>query len=260
MYIIGDIHGQFDKMVTILQQAGLTDEHLDWSAGDATLWFMGDYFDRGPDGISAVELIFRLQGQAANAGGRVGALIGNHDVLTLAAHQFGELPNGGPGGTFYSSWLINGGNVADLERLTDAHIHWLKSLPAMVIAEGRLLAHADATFYQVYGRTVREVNRAFQALLQSDDPVAWDHLLDYFSQRRAFQDPDRGPARVARFLSVYGGRQFVHGHTPINKLTGKPPEDITAPYIYAGGLAIDVDPGMYLGGPGFVAHLPEMEE
>jgi hypothetical protein len=90
MYVIGDIHGQFDKLVAILQEADLIDGRRQWSAGDATLWFMGDYFDRGPDGISAVELISRLQGQAANTGGRVGALIGNHDVLTLAAHQFGE--------------------------------------------------------------------------------------------------------------------------------------------------------------------------
>jgi len=80
-------------------------------------------------------------------------------------------------------------------------------------------------------------------------------LLDYFSQRRAFQDAERGPARVARFLSLYGGRRFVHGHTPIGKLNSQRPETVTAPYTYAGGLAVDVDAGMYLGGPGFVARL-----
>jgi hypothetical protein len=80
-------------------------------------------------------------------------------------------------------------------------------------------------------------------------------LLDYFSQRRAFQDADRGPARVQRFLALYGGRRFVHGHTPIGKLTGQKPHAVTAPHTYAGGLAVDVDAGMYLGGRGFVAKL-----
>ncbi|MFO7661320.1 MAG: metallophosphoesterase [Chloroflexota bacterium] len=260
MYIIGDIHGQFDKLVTILQAADLIDGHRQWSAGDATLWFMGDYFDHGPDGVPAVELIIRLQAEAERAGGRVGAVIGNHEGLILAAHRFGERPSEGSDGTFYSNWLSNGGTVADLQRLNDEHIQWLISLPTMAIAEDRLLAHADATFYESFGRSIPAVNQALSAILQGDDPGAWEQLLDNFSQQRAFHDADRGDARLARILGLYGGRQFVHGHTPINKLTGQPPETITAPYVYAGGLAIDVDPGMYLGGPGFVAHLPKLEE
>jgi hypothetical protein len=220
---------------------------------------MGDYFDRGPDGIAAADLIRALRAEAAAAGGRVGALIGNHDVLILAARRFGERPSGGPGGTFLSSWRANGGEETDLARMTDDHAAWLASLPAMALAGGYLLAHADATFYQVYGRTVAEVNRRFQTILCSADDRVWDSLLDYFSQRRAFQDSDLGPARVRRFLGLYGGRQLVHGHTPITKFTGRQAETITAPYIYAGGLAVDVDAGMYLGSPGFIAEFLELD-
>ena len=257
MYVIGDIHGQYDKMVAALRAAGLIDEDNHWRGGDATLWFMGDYFDRGPDGIAAVDLIRALQDEAAAAGGRVGALLGNHDVLILAARRFGDRPSGGPGGSFLSSWRINGGEAGDLARLSAAHEAWLADLPALALAGGRLLAHADATFYQVYGRSVPAVNRAIRALLHGHDAAAWDRLLDYFSQRRAFQDRDLGPARVGRVLAMYGGRQLVHGHTPIAKLAGCRPENVTGPLVYAGGLAIDVDAGMYLGGRGFVACLPE---
>src|SRR5690606_12587611 len=111
MYVIGDIHGQIDKMRGALRSAGLIDEAGRWTGGAATLWFMGDYFDRGPDGIAAVDLIRALQEQAAAAGGRVGALLGNHDVLILAAQRFGTRPSGGPGGTFLSSWQLNGGEA-----------------------------------------------------------------------------------------------------------------------------------------------------
>jgi hypothetical protein len=106
---------------------------------------------------------------------------------------------------------------------------------------------------------VPAVNYAIRALLRGDDPAAWDRLLDYFSQRRAFQDRDLGPARVGRVLALYGGRQLVHGHTPIAKLAGRRPEEVSEPLVYAGGLAVDVDAGMYLGGQGFVACLPDIE-
>jgi hypothetical protein len=257
MYVIGDIHGQYDKMIVALRDAGLIDAAGHWAAGEATLWFMGDYFDRGPDGIAAIDAIMTLQAEATAAGGRVGALIGNHDVLTLAAWRFGDRPSGGPGGTFLAAWRANGGVESDLARLDGRRVAWLRARPAMAVDGGRLLAHADATFYQVYGRSVGEVNRTLRDLLAGDDDRAWDLLLDYFSQRRAFQDPVRGPERVRRFLTLYGGREFVHGHTPIGKLTGQRPEAVTRPYVYAGGLAIDVDAGMYLGGRGFVACLSD---
>ena len=255
MFVLGDIHGQIEKATAALRQAGLIDADGGWTGGEATLWFMGDYFDRGPDGIAAVDLIRSLQAQAAAAGGRVGALLGNHDVLILAAQRLGERPSGGPGGTFLASWRSNGGVDSDLARLTEDRAAWLRALPAMALEGDTLLAHADATFYQVYGRTIGGVNRAIRSILSGDNAADWDLLLDYFSQRRAFQDAERGPARVARFLSLYGGRRFVHGHTPIGKLSGRKPEAITAPYVYAAGLAVDVDAGMYLGGPGFVARL-----
>jgi hypothetical protein len=60
---------------------------------------------------------------------------------------------------------------------------------------------------------------------------------------------------VQRFLALYGGQRFVHGHTPIGKLSGQKPQAVVAAYTYAGGLAVDVDAGMYLGGRGFVAEL-----
>ena len=257
MYVIGDIHGQFDKATVVLREAGLIDAGGGWTGGAATLWFMGDYFDRGPNGIASIDLVRRLQGEAATAGGRVGALLGNHDVLILAAQRFGDAPSGGPGGTFLASWQRNGGEASDLAGLDGDRLAWLRSLPAMAREGDWLLAHADATFYQVYGRTIGEVNRSIRRILHSDDAADWDLLLDYFSQRRAFQDAERGPARVQRFLALYGGRRFVHGHTPIGKLTGQKPAAVSAPHTYAGGLAVDVDAGMYMGGRGFVAQLSE---
>src|SRR2546426_12549058 len=55
-----------------------------------------------------------------------------------------------------------------------------------------------------------------------------------------------------RFLSIFGGRQLIHGHTPISAMRRCPPEKVDSPWIYAGGQCVNVDGGMFLGGSGFV--------
>lgn len=200
-------------------------------------------------------MIMRLQVEATVAGGSVGALLGNHDILLLAAREWGDTPDGSRPGSFVASWRANGGEPEDLRRLEPRHVTWLKALPAMAIVDNHLLAHADATFYRNYGKNPAQVNEAIGAVLQSNAPGAWDTLLAYFSQRRAFNDRFLGRERAARFLRTFGGERLVHGHTPVARLTGKPAAEVTAAFVYAGGLCVDVDPGLYLGGPGFVAHL-----
>jgi hypothetical protein len=257
LYIIGDIHGQYDRLVDLLRGAGLVNQGLEWSGGAARVWFMGDFFDRGPCGIESVELVMRLQDEARDAGGQVDALIGNHEPLILSALRFGETRNGW-GSTFLWDWRRNGGNDEELGRLTERHVEWLSGLPAMALVGDLLLIHADATFYTSYGATIDEVNGAFRALLRGGDADAWDRLLGQFSDRKAFVDSDPdGRARAAQLLADYGGRRIIHGHTPINYVLRCLPEEVVEPLTYAGGLCVNVDGGMYLGGPGFIYRLPD---
>jgi hypothetical protein len=184
----------------------------------------------------------RLQSEALAAGGRVEVVIGNHDILLLAACKFGE--------PFRDDWLDSGGVVSDLERLTDSHERWLCALPAMRLERDVLMQHADALFYAEYGVTPEEVNTSFRTILQGKDVPAWAQLLDAFSEHRAFLGYE-GCEKLDRFLELYGGRRLVHGHTPISKVTQQPPESVTAPYEYCAGRCLNVDPGIYLGGNGF---------
>jgi hypothetical protein len=248
MYVIGDVHGQFPKLNRLLSDAGLLGDAQRWTGGDAALLLVGDYFDRGPDGIGVVELVMRLQREAEAEGGAVHALLGNHDALILAAQRFG-------GKYWLDGWERNGGNHADLSRLRDEHVEWITEQPAMLRVGDVLYAHADATFYTRYGDTLEDVNAAFINLLEAGDESAWDQLLDDFSKRHAFDGPD-GADSAARFLRQYGGDQLVHGHTPIPKVTGAPAEAVTRAHRYAAGRCVNVDGGMYLGGPGFVYKVP----
>jgi hypothetical protein len=254
MFVIGDIHGQLKKLQHLLQQAGFIDKHLKWVAGSSSLWFMGDFVDRGPDGVAVIDLIMRLQSEAAQAGGQVASVLGNHEMLLLAAYRFGRRSTG-LGSNFIARWKQNGGNRKDLASLTSQHLDWLASLPAMVRFGDYLLLHADAPFYIKYGHSVTEVNATIDKLLHRSDALAWEELLEEFARRGAFYHALAGAELAQRFLNVFGGQQLIHGHTPISAIQGGHPRHITAPLIYADGLCVNVDGGMYLGGPGFVYQL-----
>lgn len=71
-----------------------------------------------PDGVGVLDLVTSLQSQARDHGGHVHAVLGNHEVLLLAARRFGARASGGPGGIFQGDWLANGGVASDLERLS----------------------------------------------------------------------------------------------------------------------------------------------
>ena len=255
VFVIGDVHGEVDKLRDLLRDAGLIDGDGGWTGADSTLWFMGDLVDHGPDGIGAIELIMRLQRQADAVRGRIGVLLGNHDLLLLAGSRFGDERFPGETRTFRDVWEGSGGVSADLERLTPEQSTWLTELPAMVREGSHLLVHADARLYSRYGASIQDVNAAIAAVLHGDDSARWGRLLNEFGEHDAFVKHPRGTAEAERFLERFSGELIVHGHTPIAKMTGQPAETVREPLRYAGGLCLNVDAGMYLGGSGFVYRL-----
>lgn len=234
----------------LLQDAGLLSAGH-WSGGASRLLFLGDFFDRGPDGLGCIELVMQLQREAARAGGWVEALIGNHDLLLLAAHLFGEVPSTGPGETFLGDWRAVGGIEADLGGLEGAHVAWLSARPALLRFSETLYLHADAVLYKSMGESVEAVNRAFRVLMAGQSAAAWDALLDAFSEHEAFWG-EAGEVVARGVLEHFGAQRLVHAHTPISKLTGQPSATVTAPLVYHGGRCTDVDHELYRGGPGFI--------
>lgn len=80
---IGDVHGDFHQLVKLLEMAGLVDKDLKWIAGKTHLVQTGDIPDRGPDTRKVMDLLMRLEKDAARAGGAVHALIGNHEAMMI---------------------------------------------------------------------------------------------------------------------------------------------------------------------------------
>ena len=80
---IGDVHGDYDQFVRLLRGVGLVDKRGKWSGGDSRLVQLGDIPDRGPDSRKAMDLLMKLEKEAKKAGGKVIALIGNHESMML---------------------------------------------------------------------------------------------------------------------------------------------------------------------------------
>ncbi len=254
-YVISDIHGELRALHKLLRQHKLIDGHEHWSGESKVLWFLGDLVDRGHDSIGVLDLVMRLQEEAKAAGGEVHCLLGNHEMLLLAAYQFGRRSTG-LSSNFITKWRRNGGHREDLAKLTKAHFDWLTALPAMATIASHLLIHADATFYTRYGRSVTEVNETLSNLLKRSDALAWEELLEEFAMRGIFNHSLAGEEFVSRFLTIFGGTCIIHGHTPITLMSKVPAKKVQEPWVYAHGRCINVDGGMFLGGPGVVHEIP----
>ena len=80
---VGDLHADLPHTIQTLQMAGIIDRDGHWNGGTTTLVQTGDITDRGPDSLEVITLIRQLQQEAAEAGGAVHPLLGNHEVMNL---------------------------------------------------------------------------------------------------------------------------------------------------------------------------------
>lgn len=260
-YVVGDVHGNRDLLHDSLREVGLIDDEADWAGGEAELWFVGDFFDRGPDGVGVVDDVMRWQRQAAGTGGSVQSVLGNHEVLALGTHRFGDeiAPDEYGAATditrsFAIMWFVNGGQLRDQQQLRADQIAWLSDLPPLARSGDDLLMHSDTLAYQDYGDTVEAVNAAVHEVLHSGDVTSslmcWERMTTRFDFL-----PEEGARNADLMLEMFGGSRIVHGHSPIGHLTDTPSEDVTGPWSYAEGRALAVDGGGYDGGPLLVVPL-----
>ena len=85
---VGDLHGDFDSFVDILKGTKLVDQGLHWTGGKTHLVQIGDVMDRGDDAKKILELLMSLEREAEQAGGKVHALIGNHEEMNITGIAF----------------------------------------------------------------------------------------------------------------------------------------------------------------------------
>jgi hypothetical protein len=79
----GDVHGGAEELRSLLTALTLIDAAGNWSGGSTRLVSLGDLLDRGPDSRAVMDLLMALEQQAADAGGAVHLVLGNHELMNL---------------------------------------------------------------------------------------------------------------------------------------------------------------------------------
>lgn len=132
---IGDVHGAAEAFTAILTTAGLIDSNKQWIGGRSILVQTGDMTDRGAGTKAALDLLMSLEKQAEKAGGRVHALLGNHEVMNLTGHMRDATPE------IFASF---GGEAAMRAAFApDGHYgRWLRTKPIVATIDGTLFMHA----------------------------------------------------------------------------------------------------------------------
>lgn len=142
--VIGDVHGQTDKLKSIIGQlARLPDIHRRW------IVFIGDLVDRGPDPAGAVKLYCEL----AKQHDKVTWLCGNHELAMMGS--LGLLPapehvefasrwiNHYDSDKTFASYGVPHGNLDALkEALPEEHRRLMSDLPWSIEHREFLFVHA----------------------------------------------------------------------------------------------------------------------
>ncbi len=198
---VGDVHGSFDGLSSILQEAGILDEDLKWAGGDAAYIQLGDLFDRGRDVRAVVDLLMRLEGEAAAAGGSVECILGNHEIMNLsgfyrdadpeiystfvdgksekkrkklwsAVKSYRGLTGEPTDDAAMQAWMVEHplGWAEYVEALEPNGVYgkWLRALPVAIMIDGALFIHGGVS-PQVAGMSVAEINDAVASEMKTFD-------------------------------------------------------------------------------------------
>jgi hypothetical protein len=103
---LGDVHGDLGALRAALHTAGAIDDRDHWIGGALVVVQTGDVLDRGDDERAILDLIARLETEAAAAGGALVMLLGNHELMNAAGdfryvtpagfHAFDDVAGGAP--------------------------------------------------------------------------------------------------------------------------------------------------------------------
>ncbi len=171
----GDVHGALTEFRVLLREVGVIDADGNWSGGDTHLVSLGDLVDRGPGSRQVVELLMKLEGQAAAAGGAVHVVLGNHEVMVMTGDlryvsrpEFAAFANDETPAereALFQGWLTEQPEMEEAAAraafedkfppgflgLQKAYApdgslgRWLKDLPLMIRVNDRLYTHAGAS-------------------------------------------------------------------------------------------------------------------
>lgn len=136
--VIGDVHGHYDGLCKLIDYCRIDP--------DDRIYFLGDVIDRGPKSAEVVKWI-RDRGYPC--------LMGNHEVMLLAAYNEGELDE-----IALRHWLPSGGDTTlasyGEEGVPPGDLEWFASLPSYLDLGDIFLVHAGVDPFRTLAQQTNE--------------------------------------------------------------------------------------------------------
>jgi hypothetical protein len=258
-----DVHGAYAELTALLRSVGVVDADLRWTGGRTHLVSLGDLLDRGADSRKVMDLLMRLQDEAATAGGRVHVVLGNHEAMNV----LGDLRYVDPGeyaafageesrdrrDALRAEWVA--GNGPDSVAAFDAKFpagffghraalsprgrygQWLLGLPVAIVVNDTVFMHGGPSKV-LAGLSVQEINLRYRAALR-DYLVALEALEtaqlvrpeDPYSERPALAQQRLATVATADDVSLARLKDAVQRFTAADR---NPMIELDGPNWYRG--------------------------
>jgi len=216
IFAIGDIHGEFDILIKILQGNGIIDQEFSWKFEEGHLVFCGDVFDRGSKVTECLWLIYHLEQQAEIAGGKVHYLWGNHEIMSLVGdhrylHQKYDLVS--------INFLSDYKDFYAKDSLIGC---WIRQKNIAVRINDYLFVHAgldpnlDLSIADINKKGREEINKNdFSPFLMAPDSPLWYRgYMQYWEGVNKATQSD-----IDLLLDKFQVKQLIFAHTEVKELT-----------------------------------------
>lgn len=221
--IITDIHGNWASYSTLLINAGIIDQNLNWKFGAGHLVVLGDVFDRGDNVTEVLWHLYGLEKQALKAGGMVHMLLGNHETMVLAndltyiSNKYRQVETR----TFCT--------YKELFSVNTVLGKWLRSKPVIISVDDILFVHAGLSTGMVNRKySIKDINSIFRDRIIGREylEISEDESLMFLSDQEGplwyrgyFTDETFCEARLDSILNYYEMKHIVVGHTTIKGIS-----------------------------------------
>lgn len=242
---LSDIHGQYEIFVSLLKNNSVIDEDNNWIFGSGHLVICGDVFDRGNRVTEILWLIFKLENQANQMGGKLHYLLGNHEIMVLNKDlryiDYKYETTARKMGTTYDQLYSKNTIIGE----------WLRTKPVIIKINDILFNHAGISPEFIDRRlTIQLANRMFQENIIDKSSAVYDadpitELLAHSNgpiwYRGYFQDDNFNENKLDEILEYFNAEHIIVGHTTMDDIV-----------YYFNNKVIAIDSGIKYGDQGNV--------
>lgn len=218
--VLSDPHGDFESFYAILKSQGVIGSQYEWTFGRNHLVIIGDVFDRGKDVLPIFWLIYKLEHEAAQHGGKVHFLLGNHEEMLMREnYKYSQAK-------YLAIAEATGKNYRDFWALDTELGKWLLQRNTMEKIGDYLFVHAGISVamldskwsisvvndtvrhYLFHAKEERQQSEDAVFLFGSDGPLWYRGMVRHEEKYHPLKKAD-----LKKIMKFYGSKKIFVGHT-----------------------------------------------